>query len=181
MNRLVAVVGLPGAGKSEVVNEFVAAGWQKVYFGGITLEEVKKAGLPINEANERIVREKLRQEYGMNAYAKLSIPKIEKGLRIGSVVIDGLYSWEEYVLLQQEFPKMEVLAIWSPPSIRYGRLANRPVRPLTQKEAENRDRAQIENLHQAGPIAMATATILNTKSLLDLREEVKGIINAQKS
>ncbi len=176
-----AVVGLPGAGKSEVVAEFVAAGFTKVYFGGLTLEKINEAGLEINEANERLIREKLRADHGMAAYAKLNLPKIESGLKLANVVIDGLYSWEEYLVLREKFPSMTVVAVYGPPRLRYQRLADRPVRPLTSKECQGRDYSQIENLHQAGPIAMAEQTVANIGTLADLKKTVRELINAQES
>jgi len=34
----------------------------------------------------------------MAAYAKLNLPRIDETLQKSNVVLDGLYSWEEYVL-----------------------------------------------------------------------------------
>ena len=47
MNRVIlAVVGLPGAGKTEAAKYVMEkTGWPKVYFGQITLDEVKSRGL----------------------------------------------------------------------------------------------------------------------------------------
>lgn len=176
-----AIVGLSGAGKSEVVAEFVVANFTKIYFGGLTIEKLKEESLEINEANERTMREKLRTQHGMAAYAILNLPKIESALKLGDVVIDGLYSWEEYLVLSEKFPMMEVVAVHSPPHLRYQRLAKRPVRPLTETESRSRDYSQIENLHQAGPISMAGCIILNIGNLKELKIKVKEIINAQKS
>ncbi|OGD63945.1 hypothetical protein A3A71_01840 [Candidatus Berkelbacteria bacterium RIFCSPLOWO2_01_FULL_50_28] len=177
MFRLVAVVGLTGSGKSEVVSEFEGAGFAKIYFGSLTLEKLNEEKLEVNEANERMMREKLRAEHGMSAYAKLNIPKIEVEISKGDVVIDGLYSWEEYTALKEKFPTMEVVAVYSPPVLRYERLASRPVRPLTNAEAQSRDSAEIENLHKAGPIAMADYTISNTSTVVELKNAVQQILN----
>jgi hypothetical protein len=52
-------------------------------------------GLEANESNERLVREKLRAEHGMAAYAKLSMPQILKAMEDSrTVILDGVYSWE---------------------------------------------------------------------------------------
>ncbi len=181
MNRLVAVIGLSGAGKSVVVTQFVTAGFTKIYFGGLTLEKLKEAKLEVNETNERVMREKLRARYGMAVFAKLNIPKIESNLKSSHVVIDGLYSWEEYLVLSKKFPRMEMVAVYAPPFLRYKRLAKRAVRPLTKEECLGRDHAQIENLHQAGPIAMAMYTILNVTTPSELRKSIKEVIDAKKS
>jgi dephospho-CoA kinase len=155
-------------------------GFKKVYFGGLTLEVVKERGLAVNEENERKVRESLRQEHGMAAYAKLNLPKIKALLDSGEQVeVDGLYSWEEYLVLKDALPQMKLIGIYAPPELRYQRLSQRKIRPLTKDVAISRDYAQIEKLHQAGPIAMADFTITNTGSLNELEKMVEGIINGK--
>jgi dephospho-CoA kinase len=178
MNKIVAVVGLPGSGKSEAVKSFVESGYYRVYFGDVTFDEMKRLDLEINEKNERATREGIRKEQGMEGYAKLSLPKIKEGLRtVGKVVIESMYSFEEYKLLKSEFgDDFAVLAITASPATRYKRLEKRLIRPLTQKECEGRDTAQIENLHQGGPIAMAEFTIINEGSIKDLEENVKQVL-----
>ena len=71
-----------------------------------------------------------------------------------------------------------MVAVWSSPTLRYGRLANREERPLTKEEAASRDEAEIKKLNKSGPIAMADFTIKNEATLKDLRREVKKVISA---
>ena len=98
--KVVAIVGMTGAGKSEVARVFEEHGFKKVRFGDITDEELNNRGLEPNEENERRIREELRKKYGMAAYAKLSLPRIDTSLKSSNVVVDGLYSWEEYTLIE---------------------------------------------------------------------------------
>jgi len=177
MKQLLAIVGLPGSGKSEVVKLVEERGFAKIYFGGMTIEKLKEENLEVNEQNERMMREKLRRDHGMAAYATLNLPKIKAALLKGSVVIDGLYSWEEYLVLKKEFPEMVVVAVCASPKTRSTRLASRPIRPLTPEQVQSRDYAQIENLHQAGPIAMADFTIVNEGDLADVEKQVSLILN----
>ena len=180
--RLVAIVGMAGAGKSEAARVFEEKMFARIRFGDITDEELKKEGLPVNEENERKMRETLRTKYGMAAYAMLNLTKVDVALKSGPVVIDGLYSWEEYTTLKDYFGgNFLVVAIWASPEVRYARLASRPVRPLTEEEAFRRDQAEIENLNKAGPIAMADYTVLNEGSLKDLEKETKKIVKKVKS
>ena len=175
--KVVAIVGMPGAGKSEVSRIFEQNGYVRIRFGDITDEEVAKRGLPLNEANERLVREQLRQEYGMAAYAILNLPKIEKALKKSSVVIDGLYSWEEYLFLKSRcLDNLYVVAVWSSPGTRYRHLSGRNKRPLSVEEAAARDKAEIENANKGGPIAMADFTITNESSLDDLIKESRRLV-----
>ena len=175
--KVVAVVGMTGSGKSEVAGFFSAGGFKTVRFGDITDETVKEKGLPLTEENERPAREGIRKEHGMAAYAKLSVPRIDEALKTSNVVVDGLYSWEEYLYLKEYYgDKFLVVAVWSSPQDRYERLTSRDVRPLSFKEAIGRDRAEIENLNKGGPIAMADFTILNDSSMGDLMKQVERII-----
>jgi dephospho-CoA kinase len=176
--KVVSIVGMSGSGKSEVARLFSAKGFTIVRFGDMTDEEVKKQGMELNEANERRVRELLREKYGMAAYAKLNLTRIDTALKKSGVVVDGLYSWEEYTYLKERYgDDFVVVAIWASPKTRYARLSSRKIRPLTTKEASERDHTEIQNLNKGGPIAMADYTIMNESSLSDLKGQVAGIIS----
>ena len=172
--KLIAIVGLTGSGKSEAAKILESEDYQKIRFGDITEEELKKAGMEINETNEKYMRERLRKEHGMAAYAIKSLPKIKSALEQGKeVVIDGLYSWDEYLILKNTFgEELKILAIQASPKTRYERLANRPVRPLTHEEARKRDHAEIENIQKGGPIAIADITIINEGTTDDLKAKI---------
>ncbi|MGQ9546562.1 MAG: AAA family ATPase [Dehalococcoidia bacterium] len=179
--KVVAIVGMTGAGKSEVAKVFEQHGFKRVRFGDITDEELKKRGLEPNEEHERYVREQLRKEYGMAAYAELNLPRIDSALRSSNVVVDGLYSWEEYTFMKERYgQRLIVLAVWASPVTRYTRLVCRAERPLTLEEAACRDKSEIENINKGGPIAMADFTISNEGSLKDLERETKRILSALK-
>ena len=175
--KVVSIVGMTGSGKSEIAEFFRDRGFAVVRFGDITDGEVKKLGLELKEQNERQVRELLRQKYGMAAYARLNLPRIDAALENTHVVVDGLYSWEEYIFLKEKYgEKFAVVAVWASPKTRYTRLSGRKIRPLTPEEAAERDNAEIENLKKGGPIAMADFTIANESTLNDARREVERII-----
>ena len=179
--KIVAIVGMAGAGKSEVTHTFERSGFASIRFGDVTDAEVKKRGLPLNEANERHVRELLRQEHGMAAYARLNLPWIDSVRKQSDVVIDGLYSWEEYTFLKSYYgDSFCVIAVWASPKTRYARLAARVERPLTGEEAASRDKAEVEKIGKSGPIAMADFTILNEVSLENMEREVKKAISTLK-
>jgi dephospho-CoA kinase len=175
-SRIAAIVGMAGAGKSEVASFLTSRGMHYIHFGDITQEELRRRGLPVNEANERLVREKMRAIHGMAAYAVLNIGRIEEALKSGSVVVDGLYSWEEYLTLQERFgERLQVVAVTASPATRQRRLASRPVRPLSAEEVASRDRAEIEKLNKGGPIAMADITLVNEGSLEELLQQAERV------
>ena len=179
--KMVAIVGMAGSGKSEVARTFQRNGFTRIRFGDITDEEVRKRGLALTEANERLVREELRRKHGMAAYARLNLPRIDEALKSGNVIIDGLYSWEEYLFLKEYYgDNFRVVAVWASPQTRYDRLNRRAVRRRSGEESASRDRAEIENLNKGGPIAMADFTIDNESSIDDLRKQTEGVIERLK-
>ena len=180
--RIIAIVGMCGSGKSVIADMLVKKGFGFVRLGQITLDIVKEKGLEPTEKNERPIREGMRKKHGMAAYAILNFPKIDKLLEKGNVVVDGLYSWEEYLVFRKKYKESFIcLAVYASPETRYKRLAARIYdskqdkemrhRPLTHKGAQSRDYSEIENLHKTGPIAMADYTIKNEGTLKDLENE----------
>ncbi len=188
MNNFVALVGMPGAGKTEVADFLKKQGYQYIRFGQITLDEVKKRGLAPTEENERPIREELRKQYGPGAFATLNIPKFDEALKNGDVVGDGLYSWSEYKILKDKYGEnLIVIAVYAPPKLRYKRLSGRAARhgddsklkyrSSTPEAARDRDYAEIENIEKGGPIAMADYTILNTSTLENAYTQIENILN----
>ena len=177
--KVVSIVGMTGAGKSEVARVFEEDGFARIRFGYVTDEEIAKRRLEPNEKNERRIRELLRKEGGMAVYARLNLPRINSALTYADVVIDGLYSWEEYTFLKDYYGEaFYMVAVWASPRARYARLASRSNRGLTAEEAASRDRAEVENINKGGPIAMADYTVINESSLEDLEEEVGRVISS---
>jgi len=187
--KIVALVGMPGSGKTEAGLVFEKHGFYKERFGQAVLDEVLAKGMEVNEANERNVREELRAEYGMDVMAKKLVKRIEKLSPSTYVLADGLYSWEEYLFLKAAYQKdLYVVAIHASPNVRYARLTSeqRKYDPLKDKkavyrsytleQAQSRDRAQIENLHQGGPIAMADYHIVNEGTRDELVKKVEALI-----
>jgi len=162
--KLICLVGMCGAGKSEVADYLLSKRkFGFLRFGQITLDVVKKMGVESSEALEKKIREDLRQKHGMAAFAILNISKFDKLLEKSDCLGDGLYSWEEYLVLKEKYgDQLVVVAIYAPPKLRYNRLENRAgkhgadknlrFRSFTPAEAAARDKAEIENLHKAGPI-----------------------------
>lgn len=184
--KIIAIVGMCGSGKSVLADELVKRGWGYVRFGQLTIDIIKERGLEVNEANEKSVRENLRKEHGMAAYAKLNIPKFDAVLEKQNLIADGLYSWDEYKVLKDYYgDRLTVVCVYAPPKLRYERLEKRKIeatdkdvkyRPLTKEQAKTRDYAEIENLAKGGPIAMADYMILNTGTLEDYKEQINTFL-----
>ncbi len=177
MNKIIAVVGMCGSGKSEAVKFFVESGYRRVYFGEVVMNEMKRLGLEVNEANERATRENLRREFGMGAMAVKSLPVIEEFMKHSNVVIESLYSWEEFKILKDKFGEsFKLITIYTTKDLRYERLLKRPFRPLTNEESKSRDISEIEKLDKGGPIAYTDYLIMNDGSLDEMNAELKKYV-----
>ena len=149
---MLALVGMPGAGKTVCAEHLRRKGYFALRFGAVVVDEVRRRGWDLTPANERIAREDLRETHGMAAMALISLPKLQDALkRHLCIIIDGLYSFSEYKLLVERLGAPVVLvAIAAPRHLRYQRLASRPERPLAAREARERDIQEIESLKRAG-------------------------------
>lgn len=177
MNKIIAIVGMCGTGKSVACDYLEKINYKKVYFGGITYGLMKEEGIEITPESETKYRENLRKKYGMGAYATLSLPKIKELVKDNNVVIDGLYSWSELTILNNEFKdNFYVISVVTDKNIRYERISNRPGRSYSKEDAIKRDISEIENIEKGGPIAYADYYIFNNGTINDFNERLKEIL-----
>ena len=177
MNKIVAIVGMCGSGKSVACELLEEKGFQKVYFGGVTMDKLKEENLSVTPENEKMMREKLRSSLGMGAYAIILLPKIKELVKTHNVVLDGLYSWEELKIIKEVFPDdLTTIAIIVDKKTRYERLSQRRIRPFPKEKAKDRDISEIENIAKAGPIAYADYYIDNNKTIEDFKIRMNEIL-----
>ncbi|MDB5187455.1 MAG: putative Dephospho-CoA kinaselike protein [Candidatus Saccharibacteria bacterium] len=173
--KIVAFVGLTGSGKSSAVEYLTAKGYPKVYFGGVVLDAMTKAGLEHTQENEQPFREQLREREGKDFVANRIVTQIRDLINAGQrrIIADGIYTWTEYKIMKREFPgELTAVAVVAPKHLRHHRLTKRPIRPLTDAEANQRDWSEIENLEKGGPIAIADHYIINNGNLDHFHEQI---------
>ena len=182
ISKVIAFVGMPGAGKTSAIEYLVKKNIPKVHFGGVVLDALKEEGYELNETNEKMMREKLRREHGSDVIVTRIITQIEDLINAGQkeILADGLYSWTEFKTLKQAFAhQVIVIGVVTPRAERHKRLAEREIRPINRDEAAKRDWAEIESLEKGGPIAIADYYIVNNGSLghfHDQIDEIMGVI-----
>ena len=177
MNKIVAIVGMCGSGKSVATDILENKNWYKIYFGGVTYKKMQEEGITRTPDSERIFREKLREKYGPECYAKLLLPEIEEAVKKQNVVLDGLYSWYEYKFLKENLKEdFKLICIVTDKKIRYERIAKRPERPFDNIKAKERDLSEIENLYKGGQIAYADYYIFNNGTLEEYRIRLEEIL-----
>lgn len=173
MNKIIVVVGMCGVGKTVACDYLESLGFERIYFGAITFEKLKEEGLEVNPDNERMMREKLREEGGMGVFATLNLPKLEKLVEKGNVVVESLYSWDELKIIQERFEKQVItLSVVADKELRYDRLSKRNVRPFSKEDAIKRDITEIENIAKAGPIAYADYFVENNGTIPEFHKRL---------
>ena len=178
MKKLIAIVGMSGTGKSVATTYLENKGYKKIYFGGVICNTLKEKGIEVTPDNEKKLREDLRKKHGMGVVAKLLLPQIEDAYNMGDTVLDGLYSWDEYLILKERFKDLKLICICTDKKIRYNRVSKRKVRPLNQEEIIKRDVAEIENAAKGGPIAFADYYILNNGDLNAFYNRLEEILES---
>ena len=178
MNKLIAVVGMAGSGKSIATDYLEKNNWKKIYFGGVTYRLMEEQGIERTEdgESEKKFREELRKKYGKECYAKILEPEIREALEKQDVVLDGLYSWYEYTFLKEKFDNIKLICIVTDKELRYDRISKRVDRPFKREDAITRDLSEIENLYKGGPIAYADYYILNNGTIEDYYNRLEEIL-----
>jgi dephospho-CoA kinase len=187
---ILAVVGMPGSGKSEVLKTLVKEyNFSHLYYGDITFDEMKRQGLEVNEKNERFVREGLRASGDMGIYSKMILPKIEQEIQQGAnkIILESMYNVHEFEVIKDRYKdSFKVLAIHSDRGIRIKRLNSRPDRKLTEEELTSREISEAKNLWKGTLIAMADYHFLNNGSDMakfeaDLRKLLEEKLHLQQA
>ena len=179
--KMVAVVGMNGAGKTVAVDYLTSKGHPKIYFGGMIYKEMKKRGIEWTPDGEREkqFREEIRKEGGKDWVVKQVIAEAKDLIAAGQkrIILDGVYSWTEYKALKKEFPKcVTVVAVVIDKQRRYKQAAKRAERAFTPAAIRERDRSEIENLEKGGPIAAADYYVLNNGTVDEMYERLDEIL-----
>lgn len=173
---IIALVGLPGAGKTEAARYFKEHKIPVVSFSAILNKYIDSKQLPHTEEVHKKIREEWRKRHGMAAFAIMSKEAIEESLKKNTIlVIEGMRSWEEYEYLKKEFPKVRVyiVALHADKELRYERSAMRKYRKGFH--GEERDLNELIRLNMGPTIAYADFFIKNNFSLDDLHDKLDDV------
>jgi dephospho-CoA kinase len=91
------------------------------------------------------------------------------------VVIEGMRSWEEYIYLKKQFPKVKVVivALYADKDVRYERLAHREYR--RGLGSEERDINELIGTNMGSTIAFSDYLVKNNYSLDDLHDKLEDV------
>ena len=173
---IVCITGMPGAGKSTIVNKLQEIGFTKFTLGdGIRAEAKRRNVDPSGENLGKIMLE-VREKNGPGAVAELIKDSIQNSTQ-DVVIIDGVRSVAEIDVLKQ-IGDVKLLAIDASPETRFNFLSSRGRSddPKTQENFQERDNREI-SVGLDKSIDIADKTITNRNLTIDeLVNSAKEII-----
>ncbi|MEM3627953.1 MAG: AAA family ATPase [Candidatus Bathyarchaeia archaeon] len=173
---VVGVAGMPGAGKSVVVDVAKGMGYDVVVMGDVVREEVRRRGLECAPEHLGKVMIELRLQEGNSVIAKRCIPRIMESKR-EKVIVDGVRSMAEVEEFKRHFQKFTLIAIKASPETRFKRLycRKRSDDPKNWEIFSERDeRELLVGLGEA--IAKADYTIDNECSLKAVKQQIAEVL-----
>ena len=173
-NKLViGLAGMPGSGKSLVVETAREIGYDIVVMGDVIRQETLKRGLELTPQNVGKVMLQLRAEGGNYVIAQKCIPKIEEQAS-SKVLVDGLRSLFEADIFKEHFAKFSLVAVHAAPETRFNRLFRRARSddPPNWEVFHERDMREL-SVGLGNVIAMAEKILVNDNSIERFKAQVK--------
>ncbi len=173
---VIALTGMPGAGKSVMANVARKMGLQVISMGDVVREEAKKRGIPPTPENLGKIMIELRKKYGPEIIAKRCANKIMK-LNNRIVVIDGVRSLFEIEEFKKVSSKVIIIAIHASPKTRFKRLKERGRSddPKNWMEFHERDFRELK-VGIGNVIALADYMIVNEVSIREFKRKAGELL-----
>lgn len=163
---IIAITGMPGAGKSTAAKALEAHGFKRVVMGDVIREETRRQGLEPNEKNTGRVMLELREKYGPGAVAEVCLRSL-RGMKEKVVVVDGIRSYAEVEAFARE-GTVKLLAITASRDRRFKLLTERgrADAPTTRASFDERDRREL-SVGVGNAVALADESISNERATQD--------------
>ena len=173
---VICLAGMPGSGKSVIVEVAKERGYDIVVMGDVIREEAERRRLEPNPENLGKIMVELRRSEGKAVIAKSCIPKIEKKTK-SKVIVDGIRSLSEVEEFKKNFPKFSFIAVHSSPETRFSRVyrRRRSDDPENWEVFRERDMREL-SVGLGDAITMAEYIIVNEEKLEAVKEKIREIL-----
>lgn len=172
--KVIAFTGMPASGKSEAVQIAKDKGIPVIRMGDLVWEETRRQGRPLDDKNVGSVATRMRNDYGMDIWAKRTVEKIRSLKKASVLVIDGVRNIEELECFKKELGlDFVVVAIDASDEQRRKRAIarGRTDDSTDLRDLEERDKREISwGLQKV--IADADIVIPNQGSLEEFRKQI---------
>ncbi|UCH31411.1 MAG: flagellar hook-basal body complex protein FliE [Candidatus Bathyarchaeota archaeon] len=175
---VIGVAGMPGAGKSIVVEVARKMGFGIVVMGDEIRKETENRNLGPTPENMGKVMLELRQENGPAIVAKRCISRIKSTTK-KVVIVDGVRSLYEVDEFQKHLPQFKLLAIHVSPETRFKRLFKRKRSddPAKWEIFLERDWRELR-VGLGSVIASADVMIVNEGKKVDVKKEIQNFLES---
>ena len=173
--KVIAISGMPGAGKGIASEAAKQLGFDILVLGDVIREETERQGLEPTPKNVGAVMLEIRAKEGPAAVAKRLAPKIEK-CRSSNVVVEGVRSLHELTELKKTYTVLTV-ALHASPRTRFQRLLsrNRSDDPKDWETFHERDIRELD-VGLGYVIALADALLINEGTISELQSDFKDTL-----
>jgi dephospho-CoA kinase len=174
---IVAITGMPGAGKSTAAKALVAKGWSRVVMGDMIRDETKRRGLEPDATNTGEVMKQLRKERGDSAVAELCLDAIRK-TKSEKIVVDGIRSMSEVETFRKA-ANVLLVVVHASPKRRFAflRERGRSDDPLSYEMFDRREKRELE-VGLGNAIALADEMVSNEhRSPEKLAAEMTAVVD----
>jgi len=157
---IVAITGMPGAGKSTAAKALESRGFKRIVMGDVIREETRRRGLEPDEKNTAKVMLELREKYGPGAVAEVCI-RLLKTMKEEVVVIDGIRSPAEVGVFAR-VGKVRLIAIHASRERRFRLLTERgrSDAPTSRDSFDERDKREL-SIGVGDAVALADESLSN--------------------
>lgn len=171
--KVIAMSGMPGAGKGVAANAGRQLGLEVFVLGDIIREETERRGLEPTPQNIGNVMLDVRAKEGPDVVVRRLLPKIEQA-KSEVVIVEGIRSLHELNELGSKF-KVIPLAIHASPKSRFKRLLsrNRSDDPKTWEVFQERDFRELD-VGLGHVLALAEIVLINEGSISQLESAFKA-------
>jgi dephospho-CoA kinase len=157
---IIAITGMPGAGKTTAAQALEKKGLKRIAMGDMIREETKRRGLVQDDKNMGTVMREMREKYGAGAVAELCLRIIEP-MKESVVVVDGIRSVGEVDAFKRA-GEVRLLAVHASRQRRFALLSERKRTddPLNIESFNTRDEREL-SIGIGSAIAFADEVISN--------------------
>lgn len=175
--KVIGVIGLPASGKGVFSRLARGAGIPVVVMGDVIRKEGERLGIPLTDNNLGSIAKRFREEQGMDAIAKLTLPVIDS-FGSGIVLVDGIRGVNEINLYRSKFPDFLLVAITALFHERLNRLKSRGRADdsLSERELEARENRE-SGFGLIEALETADIVIENSGSINEFEEKVRDFLS----
>ncbi|TFG09854.1 dephospho-CoA kinase [Candidatus Thorarchaeota archaeon] len=174
--QILLITGMPGAGKSEIADQFRMHNHPVVVMGDVVREVARKRGLEPSRKNTMSIMLELRQNRGPGAIAEYCLDSMEN-LDRESIVVEGCRSIAEMEVFRKRAASLTTVCVHASPDTRFHRLQkrNRKDAPTDWDAFRERDLRELD-VGLGGVIALSDIMLVNEGTKEELRKKAQSVV-----